>query len=471
MADSDSSVANHPSILRAMPSLPAMLGFAMPNAISFQIALGPPLVLMARHWGASSFYIGAIAALVPLLTMTQLYMAPRVEYLGFKRVMLAGWTGRIVTLILTAALPFCSGFLSRRFQLEALFAFMFLFNLLRGLATASWMPWVKELVPERWRGRYLSAEQVVVNISSALTLFGCGWVLGDDPGDFQFGFLFIVSFVAGMTSLYFLKRIDCPPPLEGAPTLEPVRRWVNRVWRVKPFRRLIRLNMLWTFALGAWGTFTVVYLRDGLHFPERIILYMSASSTLGALLSAWVWGLMADRFGSRPVMALTSRLILLTALCWLLLTLGLIPPAVGTVLILYILLGMGTSGFGVAINQYSLNNAPAGFPVLALSLFAATSSFSSALSPFLWGALLDLLAPVRPRVGPLLLHQYVWFYALIALMIVASKHLIRQLPDHKAAATHIVLYHMITDYPLRTLYAVQGMLTGRTRREGPPTRG
>jgi hypothetical protein len=85
----------HPQTLRqAVPACRYTLSFSIFNAVNYQIALTAPLILMARHWGGSEMYIGFLTALVPLLTTLQLYMAPRAEYIGFRHVMLMGWTVR-----------------------------------------------------------------------------------------------------------------------------------------------------------------------------------------------------------------------------------------------------------------------------------------------------------------------------------------------------------------------------------------
>src|SRR5690554_1630970 len=105
------------SLRQAVPALPDLLGFNIFNAISFNLVLGAPMILLVRHWGASTTYIGLLASLVPLLMVTQLYMAPRVEYIGYKRLMMAGWSGRTVCLMVAALLPFLSGFLSPKMLL------------------------------------------------------------------------------------------------------------------------------------------------------------------------------------------------------------------------------------------------------------------------------------------------------------------------------------------------------------------
>lgn len=455
------------SLGEAVPSVKRLVCFQSFNAISFQIALGPPLILMARHWGASPFYIGAITGLVPLLSILQVYTAPRLEYLGFRRVMLSGWTGRNITLIGVAALPFSAwlsgGRIPTLYLLEALFAFMFVYNLLRGLASASWLPWISYLVPAEWRGRFISIDQFVIYTSSAAALFFCGWLVGEEPTDLRFGILWLVSLGGGWISLYFLRRVDSPPPREGKPHIEPWYVWAGKVWQKRSPRRLIRMNIAWSLAMAAWGTFTIVFLRDSLHYGDRTIMNIVGASTLGGVASAWVWGRLADRFGSRPVLALSTRLVLLVMIGWLLIAMGQLYGSPLVVTTLYVLLGMASLGFNVGNARYLFNNAPREFPVLAITLFSVITSLANAIAPMLWGTFLRGLEGQSHAWGPLIFTRFTWFYLLTICVVLICKVLIRRLPDREAVATSVVVYSIFSDIPMRGLNMVYHSMFGNRR--------
>jgi hypothetical protein len=101
--------------------------------------------------------------------------------------------------------------------------------------------------------------------------------------------------------------------------------------------------------------------------------------------------------------------------------------------------------------RYCLNNAPRSAPVLGLTLYSVVTNLSTALAPALWGAILDLLTPLHQSVGPLQLDRFGVFYGVSIGLIIVGKAMIRQLPDQRSTATHLVLYHMVTDVPLRTI--------------------
>ncbi len=457
------------SLHQAIPSINNLVGFNVFNAMSFNIMLAEPMILLVRNWGASQTFIGLLSSLVPLLMITQLYMAPRVEYIGYRRLILAGWTGRTIVLTFVCILPFVSHRVDHALLLWILFGLMVVYNLLRGVATTSYMPWLRTLIDGQWRGRYISIEHSVSNFSAAATFFFCAFVLEGTATDHQFGYLFLLSTLAGWASIVFLRRIDSPPPLKGRPTIEPVSHWAGRVWRIAPFRRLIITSICFYLSISAWRTFTVVYLRDA-GISESTIMLMSGCNMVGIVLSAWVWGQLADRFGSRPIMALATRILLVMLVAWLLLTMHILPPHPVLLTACFCLYGLGFIGFHVANMRQSLNSAPREFPVLALSLFMIGTNLSIGFTPIAWGAALDLFRDLHLTWEGMVVDRFTLFYGISILLLLLTKWRIRRLPDERAAAPHLVLYHMLVDTPLRTMTGVYELLkpSDRARDRRPP---
>lgn len=446
----------------AVPTCSAILLFLILNQFSFQIATGPALVLLARRWGASSSYIGAVTALTYWLQLLQLFTAQRVEYIGFRRLMLSGWTARTAVLLFVAALPFCTGFLGHGALLQGLFWGMLLYNILRGVVASSWLPWIRALVVEEWRGRYISAEQTTVYLSVALANFVCGGVLGARPTDLRFGVAFGLAFLLGWGSLYYLKRIHEPAPLSGAPPREGALTWLvraaPRVWRERSMRRIVRLNMVIFFALSAFPTFIVVYMRDRLHVSDRMILTITGIGTLGSLASGWFWGELADRFGSRPVLALCTRLIALGFVCWVAISLGALRPYSWLMMLLYMAYMAGYIGFMVGNNRYVLHYAPGDATMPAVTLFNVAQGTGIGVSPLLWGFFLDRVQGLHHAWGALSLNGFTLYFLLSLLILIASKALIRRLPEKREVSAGAVLGHIVREYPARALAGVSGLL-------------
>ncbi len=147
------------SAAATMPEVPPQANnsfrFSLFNAINFQITLGAPMMLYAKALGGSATTIGIVASLAPLMTVLQLptaYFIPKVGYKGF---VLFGWSVRAALLFI---LPFCPcSFFSRdAVQVELMLTCLFLFNVVRGVSTGAWLPWLTALVPAE-RSRQLFA--------------------------------------------------------------------------------------------------------------------------------------------------------------------------------------------------------------------------------------------------------------------------------------------------------------------------
>jgi hypothetical protein len=125
--------------------------FSLFNAVNFQITLDAPMVLYAKALGGSATTIGIVASLAPLMTVLQLptvYFIPKVGYKGF---VLSGWSVRAALLFTLALLPLLV-FFPHAVQIELMLTCLFLFNVVRGVSTGAWLPWLTALVPENAAG-------------------------------------------------------------------------------------------------------------------------------------------------------------------------------------------------------------------------------------------------------------------------------------------------------------------------------
>lgn len=436
------------SIFKAVPAVRNLLWFNIYNAISYNIVTDTPMVLLLLRWEASKFYQGTLVALMWLMSTMQLVMAPRVEYIGFRKLLLAGWTSRTVILMVVCVLPFVSTPDNHTLLLTITMICMFLWSLMRGVATTAYQPWIRTLISPQFRGRYFSLEQSVSNLSIAAMLLCWGLVLKhSNLTDSQYGWIFVVSGMAGWMSIIFLRKVDSPPPLAGRPNTESVLKWMPRVWAEKTFRRQIITTILFYTSIGAFRLYTTVMLKEKFDYAENTILFFNASTLMAIVLSAWFWGLLADKFGSRPIMSLATRVLMVLLGFWLLVTLGVVPANPWLLGAFYTLFGIGFNGFHISNQRMYLNNAPKRFPVLALSTIQVFYSLSFGMSPMCWGGALSLMKKLQWKIGAIEINQYTVFFGVSILLLVAAKWLIRRLPNQHGATPRHVLSYVIFDVP------------------------
>ncbi len=212
--------------------------FAIFNALSFQVILSSPMVLYAKTLGASATVLGIIAGMMPLLVIFQIPAANHIARIGFKRFVYGGWSTRVMFIFGMALVPLTGGFLDSNSRLALMLMLLFCFNLSRGISSCAWLPWLTSLLPPALRGRYLSREAAVTNLSSFFTFLIAAACLAGEPRPWQFAVLFAFSATMGAVSLTFLKRIpDAEIPEAVRASKGPVP-WGEMI-RYPPFKKLL----------------------------------------------------------------------------------------------------------------------------------------------------------------------------------------------------------------------------------------
>lgn len=391
-------------------------GFSFFNAVSFQIVLGAPVILYAKSVGASSFVLGTLAALTPLLTMLQLVAARFLHRTGYKRFVLAGWGARTFFSGCVAVLPLWPG-LEPGLRLGLLFAALFGFNFLRGFSAGAWLPWLTALVPESVRGRFLSRDQAFMHFGCLVALLVSAWVMAGSVEAGEYAAVFGIGVVSAVVSLWFIRRIpDAQSPEERKRSGMTVP-W-GAMLRHPPFARLLWFTTVYMVVIGSLGVFTVEFLVAREKFAEGMILLLSGLAFVGALAGlAWA-GPRLDATGSKPW--LRRALLLFTAVIggWLLLAAGPWPAVPWSVGALNFLGGLAGAVFGVANTRIIMGSVPVMGRNHFFALFTVISGLGLGGAPMAWGAMLDALGSLEVAAGGWSVNRYtIYFAALVVLAL------------------------------------------------------
>jgi MFS family permease len=169
-----------------------------------------------------------------------------------------------------------------------------------------------EVVPPRQRPAVNGGRWAVVSLVTAITAALFGRLLDAVRFPLNFQFLFVLSFLAGLASIYYFDRIEVPP---GAQL--PVR--LGAATPLRYFARLAR-DSAGQPAFASYVLTTFVY-RLGLNLPLALFpLYwvdevhasnswigFSTTATYGTLVVGYfLWGRAAQRHGHRRVLLLSS---------------------------------------------------------------------------------------------------------------------------------------------------------------------
>lgn len=366
--------------------------FQSTNAMSYQIALGSPLILFAREMGASAAAIGLISGFTPLLSTLQLPMAKRMGRVGYRQTMLSGWTGRVLTLLALCAMPFLAASIPHETIVWLIVAAMFVFNFTRGLATGAWLPWVTALVPRADRGGFLSRDRTFINIASVISLGISGAILsGGAAQGMGYAAIFALSFGAGAVSLFFLSRIQNPPAAPKEAAGGQGLPWRD-ILKDQEFRAFTLFTLVWQVVVASSATFTIVFSREEAGLGDGALVWLSAGAALMAMIGLQVTRPNLDRRGSKFFMRLVLGWWAVHFSVWLLMALRMIPTRGEIAAALMLGNGIFLVIFDTAATRLLMNLA--GDRPGATQYFAVQQvqiNLAGGLAPILWGVILDSL--------------------------------------------------------------------------------
>jgi MFS family permease len=356
-----------------------------------QAGIGTFLAVFLVRLEAPSALIGLVAALPSLGAVLISLPASR---------WVAAWTDPVRVVVVTrafirlaylaiAAVPFVLGGLPASYVIVLLWGLHSLPAAVTGLA---WTGVIAEIIPPARRPMVNGVRWALLSIVTAVSgaLFG---VLLDHVGfPVNYQLVFLISFLAGLVTLWTFSRLRLPTP--GAP-LPPTRVSLGLL----NLPRLIRGER----AFARFMVAGFVY-RLGLHLPVAIfpifwVTALDASDTLiglrttaghGALTVSYVlWGALAVRHGHRLVLLAASAGLslypILTAAVFD--AVWLVPLA--------LLWGLFASGIDVAFFEALLRTTPADRRAIFVAIDSTFANLAVFVAP-LAGALLADLIGLRP---------------------------------------------------------------------------
>ena len=412
--------------------------FSLFNALSFQIILGAPIIVYAKSIGASSTVLGIIASFTPLMTVFQLPAAQFLGRYGYKQFLLMGWSLRTVFIFLMMMVPVMA-FLDNSSKMVVILASLFVFNLLRGISSAAWMPWIATLIPEEIRGRFLSVDQIFMHVGSLLALLASAFVMTGQVAPWEYTFVFFLSALGATTSLLFIRKI---PEVEASETVrkssQPVP-W-KQIISYPPFRELLIFNIIFMAVIGSLGVFTIEYLREFPKFGVSLVLYLTGLSFIGALGSLPFVGRLVDEAGSKPVMTGALSLFCLVILGWFLVAAGILPCTVWVIGALNFFSGVAGANFNLANVRIIMSTMPEMGRNHFFALFTVITSLGLGTAPVLWGISLDVIGTYEAVTGAFHWRRHsIYFLALFFLNIVALTF-IHRLHESRGSGTPNLVY-------------------------------
>jgi MFS family permease len=411
--------------------------FSLYNQLNFQITLGTPLVLYAKSLGASSTTIGIVAALAPLLTVLQLPTAYFIPRIGYKRFVLLGWFSRTLTVFSLALLPLVTAF-DNATKISLMLMALFIFNVLRGISTGAWLPWLASLIPEEGRGNFLRKDQTYVQIGGLLAMVLSTVVLWNSAKAWHFALLFFLSACAATLSLFFIRLVPEVEVGEQVRTSSQPVPW-GEMLKYPPFTRLLIFTVVYNWVIGGLAAFIVGFLQHIGGFSDGMILGCNMFAFIGAAISVQLVSGLMNRTGTKPILRIALVCYFWAVICWLLISSELLTTTPLMVVLIYLILGVAGGLFGIANTRIAMDTMPLMGRNHFFALFTVFTSISLGLAPICWGIFLDCVGHTQFQLGLFHVNRYSLYFLILTVLVVVTFILANPLVEKKGEPLSLAL--------------------------------
>jgi MFS family permease len=330
----------------------------------------------------------ALVSTLPLLlaSSAQVFSAWLGNYVGRRRLVIMGCALQALLWLPILLLP---AFFSA-YAIPALLVLLVLYHSANNLATPQWTSIMRDLVSERRRGRYFAYRTRLTTITTFVSLVVCGLILHelDTAGSTYLGYvaIFLIAFAARTVSVYHLTFLHEPPATSPVPDMH-IEHW----WRSLKSTGAIGFSVyvaLMNAAVGVSSPFFTVYMLRDLALSYFEFTVLTGTSVFFQFLMLTTWGRIADVYGNRLILIVTSISLPIVPSIWLL------SDNFWALLLFQALSGLSWSGFTLSVGNllYEL------VPQTRRAAYVAFHNVGTAMGVFagaMIGALLVGVLPLR----------------------------------------------------------------------------
>ena len=231
------------------------------------------------------------------------------------------------------------------------------------------------------------------------------------------------------------------------------------IWRIGPFRRM--MYVIWAHQLMlSVSYFFVFFQKDILHLTDSFLMAMTTVGIAGGFLSVYVWGNLADRFGSKPVMALAYYLVLGANAYWLALALGIPIYQKPLMMAVQFLSVAGLQGYVVTNLRYVLGSLPKEKVIYGTIFYSLTVQVSTMFGAMLWGRALDVsfIRNIHVAFDGFQIDRFGLVFGCMLILATIARILIQKVENKESQATSFQVgwYAIHNDRVTRKVFAFAG---------------
>jgi predicted MFS family arabinose efflux permease len=291
-----------------------------------------------------------------------------------------------------------------------------------GLATAGWFDMLGRAFTPRQRARTLSVNRFVAAICGLGVGVIVERVLGSPllPFPTNYAVLFVFAWVfyeISQVCLFFIRERPATSATAKKTEGESFAQRLRKTWHADPnFRRMLVVRLLVSMETMA-AAFYVVFAKEQLGLPDSSIGVFTIALVVGGLIGIALWGVIADRFGSRRVVQVAgvsqfvAPLLAFVVAIVLVNTSTLSDIAYGALIVVMAINGAVNNASTVGIFGYAQDSAAEQDRAMYVGAVSTVAGIAS-IMPLVGGILIDAL--VRAGWGG---NAYITLFGVVAVLV------------------------------------------------------
>lgn len=252
--------------------------------------------------------------------------------------------------------------------LPIIFIFFFaIYTIFLNMITPAWFSWTGDIINEKYRGRWLSKRNLLIGFTSLVLAIGASyfleWMKTKNTTILGFGILFGLAFLARMTCWKIFKK-QYEPKLKFKPGQHfSFIEFLIRAPKTN-FGKFAIFRFFFSFTITIHTSIIAIYLLRDLNLNYINYMFIILSATFFALLVTEIWGKIADKYGNYKVLVITTILIPIIPILWILHN-----SVIYLIIVPGIVRGIAWAGFNLSSGNFIYDNVSQEKRGLAVSYF------------------------------------------------------------------------------------------------------
>ena len=394
---------------------------------------GHVLQLAAIKLGAGEVILGLLSVMLVSTWACRTFTMSAVEKHGKRKVMIFWKTISTICIIPFLFVPLFAGKWPQAVCLAIILAATLARVTAYALGNTGWFPLLHDIVPRRITGRFFANLRMTWQTAHLLTLLGISFFLGHNSAWWKFEIVFVVALIAyTIRTLCIIPMVENPNH-KAEHTPPPVTKRFAEVFAVKELRMLTLYITSYMIAATVANPFKIKLLKD-LDYSDGIVLAATSMIGVGALISLYFWGKLADKFGNRAILAITHIGMPISTVLWV------FVDADSKILVfaLFLIWSIFNSGNGIAMIRLLLHAIPSDRQN-QINVIYVISDFLMGLAPLLAGLMLAITAGTTIQTPINTVNNYQIFFIVTASLFILPHLAIRGIKNTKDASTMQVI--------------------------------